>query len=406
MIFLSTALLLTRERLSPKSVESDTNWRGWTKAQLDHIWAVRATNRARYWAFQATLQIAEFSGQALLDFLAAVRASDVIKCEGQEVAALLLAEQNGRIRKTKTGDYEPIPEAFDIAYPDKIPKGSAPILHRSQKKVFDRCFELGRLHFSGAATGHVLNPRCFPFVLGSTGAGKTRLCREIAKALKAHFVPLTFGRWLPTGSREGRPTMYSVVAHIETHERVCIFLDELDKAFSIREANAWERSVLNDVFSLLDRELPIDDYARYQSRASSRDEPAAVKIDTQRLWVIGSATFQNLTQPDRKIKNIGFQAMPENASDLDIISEVRHSDAIPPELLARFHCEPLLLTYPSPDELPELIKVYGLDRLAAEAGVDLSTIKIDFSKGGMRVFEGIAADLMLKIQRNKEAIQP
>jgi hypothetical protein len=41
--------------------------------------------------------------------------------------------------------------------------------------------------------------------------------------------------------------------------------------------------------------------------------------------------------------------------------------------------------YPEPDEIPELLRGYGMDELAARAGVNLSEVKIDFSVGGMRV---------------------
>lgn len=75
-------------------------------------------------------------------------------------------------------------------------------------------------------------------------------------------------------------------------------------------------------------------------------------------------------------------------------------------MLARFHAEPLFLNYPALDEIPELLKAYRLDRLAAEAGVDLATIKFDFHHGGMRIFEALAADLLLTIQRNQTSRQP
>ena len=65
----------------------------------------------------------------------------------------------------------------------------------------------------------------------------------------------------------------------------------------------------------------------------------------------------------------------------------------------------MLLTYPAQDEIPELMQAYGIDRLAAEAGVDLANVEIDFSLGGMRIFEALAADLMLTIQRNRSLSQ-
>ena len=66
-IFLETALLLTRVNLQPKPVEPDTNWRGWTKAQLDHLWATRGAINPRRWTLEAALMLATHSGQALMD---------------------------------------------------------------------------------------------------------------------------------------------------------------------------------------------------------------------------------------------------------------------------------------------------------------------------------------------------
>jgi hypothetical protein len=200
--------------------------------------------------------------------------------------------------------------------------------------------------------------------------------------------------------------MFSVLAAIEKHERVCIFLDELDKAFGPGEAGCWERSVMNEVYALLDKQLPLEDFARFQDKTTKTSKTGSSGIDPNRLWIIGCGTWQSLFNPRATIKTIGFQGGSQGPSNADILDQVRTSNSIPAELLARFHATPMLLTYPAPDEVPELLKAYGIDRLATEAGVDLSTVKIDFSLGGMRVFEALAADLLLTIQRNKITRQP
>lgn len=405
-IFLSTALLLTQERLPPKPVEPDINWRGWTKAQLDHLWAVRGAVRTKQWAFKATLTIAMHNGQALLDFITAAQGTDFIQSEGQDVAACLLAEQQGLLRRRPKGRYTAISQPVEASLPDKIEKKPEPTFHRSQRKVWERCVDLGRLHFSGATTGHPLKPRTFPFLIGATGVGKSHLCREVARSLNAHFLPLTFGRWLPYGARDSCPTMFTVLAAIEKHERVCVFLDELDKAFSSHEAGCWERSVMNEVYALLDKQLPLEDFARFQDKTTKNSKTGSSGIDPNRLWIIGCGTWQDLTGTQKTSKTIGFQGGCQNPSTVDVVAQVRRSKAIPPELLARFHAEPMVLTYPAPEEIPELMKSYGLDRLAAEAGVDLASVKVDFSQGGMRVLEAIAADLLLTIQRNNSTSQP
>ncbi len=200
--------------------------------------------------------------------------------------------------------------------------------------------------------------------------------------------------------------MFNVLDAIEQHERVCVFLDELDKAFGPDDSGSWTKSVLNEVFALLDRQLPIEEFARYQNKVTKNSKAEHTGIDPNRLWIIGCGTWQDLTGPQKTSKTIGFHGGDQSPTTTDIVAQVRKSRAIPVELLARFHAEPMLLTYPAPDEIPELMAAYGLDRLASEAGVNLASVKIDFSLGGMRIFEALAADLMLTIQRNKIARQP
>lgn len=396
-IFLETAILLMRLKLTPKPVEPDCNWRGWSKAQLDFIWAVFGSREPRQWSFTAALIIAQYSGELLLKTLR--KANRVMPSEAHEVAAFLVAEQAGLIRRNQTGRYEAVPIAPEPEPNDKIIKAGGPIMHRSQKIVFERCVELGQLHFSGKTQDSPLRPRCDPLIIGPTGVGKTNLARAVAKALDSYFLPVTYGRWIPNGGK-GTPTMFVIMEALKKHERVTLFFDELCKLGSKVDCS-WTRSVFNEVFYALDREFPLEDFKRSKEVAGNTEPP-----DVKRLWVLGAGTWQHLTGIQTAKPALGFGAqltLPSKAPD--IVTQVRESDGMPTELLARFHCQPLVLSYPAADEIPELFSAYGLDRLAAQAGVDLSTVKLDFAQGGMRVFEALAADLMLKIQRQNKEVQ-
>jgi hypothetical protein len=250
------------------------------------------------------------------------------------------------------------------------------------------------------AASAALKPRCYPLILGPTGVGKTHVGRAIAKALEAHFFPVTYGRWMPNGGK-GLPTMLAILDALKQHERLVLFYDEIDKLGG-RVDSSWTRSVFNESFYALDGEFPMDEYRRF--KRSSEKSSEAEDPDVKRLFVIGCGTWQHITKPNAIKPGIGFgHARVDTPSQTALVTRVREAEGMPEELLARFHCQPLVLGYPEPDEIPELLRGYGMDELAARAGVNLSEVNIDFSVGGMRVLEALSADWLLKIQRMKRA---
>lgn len=407
-IFLEVILLLTRAQLNSKSCEAPDT-RGWLRFQLDFLWPNYGSKKLRQWAWEVSQLFARVSGPALIDFRRQAAGTDCKNDPGADLAALLLAEQEGTVRRGKGGKYIPVPDT--PPQPALAANSAPPPFHRSQRLAFERCVGLGKLHFSGILAKSPLQPRTNVLVVGSTGSGKSFLAREVAKALNAHYLPLTFGRWIPFGVRDTHPTPIEILKAARDHERVVVFIDEVDKAFSIRGAGEWAKSVITEVFSALERQLPLEEFANYEKSTSKRpgDNSNAAKNneppDVNRLWFIAAGTWQEVTGLSPRTRKIGFGGVEksEDSSDESILKQVRASDAIPLELLARFHANPVLLRYPEADEVPSLINAYGLDALAAQAGVDLSDVKFDFAAGGMRVFEALAADLGLKILAKQEA---
>ena len=106
-IFIEVAILLTRLRLRPKPVEADCNWRGWSKGQLDLIWAEFGSREPKRWSLMAGIILAQHSGELLLKTMRKVRR--VMPCEAHAVAVFLVAEQCGLIRRNTSGDYEVVP---------------------------------------------------------------------------------------------------------------------------------------------------------------------------------------------------------------------------------------------------------------------------------------------------------
>lgn len=406
--FLEVMLLLTRAGLNPKSSDAPDT-RGWLRVQLDFLWLDFGSQKPREWAWEATQLFARVSGPALMEFRRLAAATDYKKDPGADLAALLLAEHEGTIQRGNGGRLIPVPDT--PPEPKRVTKNTTPPFHRSQRQAFERCVALGKLHFSGILANNTLQPRTNVLLVGSSGSGKSFIAREVAKALNAHFISLTFGRWIPFGVRDNCPTPYTILRAARDHERVVVFLDEIDKAFSVRSGGEWSKSVISEVLSALEKQFPLEEFAAYEKSAGKRSGEGSgtakknEAIDVNRIWYVAAGAWQDLTGSSPHPRKIGFGGGEKNeaSNDETVLSKVRASDAIPLELLARFHAEPLLLRYPSPDEIPSLISAYGLDELAAQAGVDLSDVKLDFNKGGMRVFEALAADLGLKILAQKEA---
>ena len=401
-LFLDTLDLLAAAGLPAVCHDGIADGSAWREAQLNCLWGDFGQVNSRRYVFLAVLFLAENSGPLLLSF---IRKSKLIKdAPGLVIAAQLLAQQRGRIKGLPAGGWAPVvpdPEADpskEINKPELIgkPKTSDPHFHRAQKIVWERCVALGNLHYSGKSNSSKIKPRTFPLLIGPTGAGKSFICREIASSLNAHLVSLSFGRWAPLGSRDGQQTIYTILDALVEYQRVVCVIDELDKI--VGWADSWSRSVANDIWAALDLNFPLESYARSHKSEGKRPPP-----DTSRLWFIGAGTWQSITSAMPGDRGIGFHSVLRADNSLDVLKRVRESREVPEELTARFHVQPLLLTYPEPDEVSGLLKEYGLTDLAFEAGVDLSTLKFDFNKGGMRVLEGLAADLMLIIQRKERS---
>jgi hypothetical protein len=63
------------------------------------------------------------------------------------------------------------------------------------------------------------------------------------------------------------------------------------------------------------------------------------------------------------------------------------------------------LRYPASEEIGELLEKLGLNRLAAEAGIEIDSNAIRMDGSGMRALEQLGAELLiLKMQQSKQAL--
>ena len=104
------------------------------------------------------------------------------------------------------------------------------VLTAAQSRALDAMVALGNLFFDGGAAGIcAIRPRLFPLLVGPTGAGKSWLVRQAVDQLGGNLLHLTFGNWLPLGTRHERSTQFTIIDSLLQFERVVLHVDELDK---------------------------------------------------------------------------------------------------------------------------------------------------------------------------------
>ena len=230
-------------------------------------------------------------------------------------------------------------------------------LSANQQQAFKRCVQVGELFFSQRQFVKGFNIRSFPLIAGPTGAGKSHLVHKIAQSLDCEYVRLDYGTWIPRGAKEGPNTMEYIADKALDHKRVLVHLDELDKLRG-NFGNGWETSVLNDVWKLLDRPIDLAHLACAQSY--QQGEEAFAKLFAERVWVVGSGTWQEVF--DTQSKAIGFNHDEDQQPEPDdTIQRIRQQQLIPPELLGRFDSKIQILNYPKATEVVESLKNAGLE---------------------------------------------
>lgn len=274
-------------------------------------------------------------------------------------------------------------------------------LTNGQRAVLERVTELGDAFFANERLGP-LRPRLFPLLGGATGAGKTFLIRKAAARLKAAFITITAGEWIPQGAAaEYEATCYSILHKVAAHDRVIVCIDELDKV-RLDSDSTWGRSVASDLWRTLDHELPIAAYLR-----SPRSTLHGVDISedqlTQKvpstLWFVGIGTWQANFETS---PTIGFSSQNLVTRVLEG-KTIQRSQTIPVELLLRFHPDVIQLTYPTPEETEEVFRACGLTEAAQNAGLKLDPQRHDW-RGGMRSVEALWAEIAILRRRHHARI--
>ena len=176
-----------------------------------------------------------------------------------------------------------------------------------------------------------LHERCFPLIVGPSGAGKTTTVRTAVEQIRAlhtqrypgstvAYVELNALAWVPQGAQD--PTslrlLFNAMCTIGNSRRglLILFLDELDKLLntSSRENNnaSWHRSVIQEIQAILGRTADI--MMRYRAlRLLTWRGPRWInkRAILRHAFLIGAGAFQDvyktgagLFNPEERVKDV------------------------------------------------------------------------------------------------------
>ena len=190
-----------------------------------------------------------------------------------------------------------------------------------------------------------IQPRPHPLIVGPSGIGKTALVRAFAEDItgeRGFRCPIYYadpGTWLPDGARSSPHTLESIrewmLAEVDKDGCGIVLLDELDKMTGEHD---WSRSVVQNVFALLDNRLGS---TSYWTQEDSRFFQASTMIIGCGTWQ--SAQRESLSDPGN---------ITRRGARMDRIETAM---AIPEELLFRFSADVIFLDPMLETEIQERI---------------------------------------------------
>jgi energy-coupling factor transporter ATP-binding protein EcfA2 len=280
-----------------------------------------------------------------------------------------------------------------------------------QLAVLRRMRDLAVLHFEGVPRNCAIEPRLWPLVVGPTGSGKSFLVRQLARYMGAHYLHVTYGGWIVQGARS-TCTQFSILDATVRHSRLVVHLDELDK-LPTRGEQEWARAVMNEVWGLLDLELPV---ARFVADADAQAQHSAnvlgelaVSKGRGRIFIVGSGTWQDLFDQAGPAKGqVGFAPASATAPDFQTALERVIATGGPmSELLARFDGAVQLIRPPTLPEALAMLERVGARSFAREVGYnEVRVLEALLSRQGFRALQSVVTELMLRGWRPAAPQQP
>lgn len=212
-----------------------------------------------------------------------------------------------------------------------------------QRAVYDELREIAADFFDYDWSSLPIAPRTNVLLVGSTGGGKTFLCRRLAAELGLPFLDVEYANWVVTGAgtRGGMHTLRLAYAFVQRHPRGIVVLDEVDKIGTDQEASDWTRSVHLEAFSLLDKRILPGVIEGTDPEGVPRFRLTAEEIQARLLrghLIVGAGAWQHLW---RKTPLAGFGRSEDRTLEMPTYREL--TQTIRPEILNRFNGKLLFL---------------------------------------------------------------
>ena len=255
---------------------------------------------------------------------------------------------------------------------------------RSQRAVLKQIEELASYYFSGAWRNAVVKPRTSLLIAGPSGVGKSHIVRHFVHQHGLKLLRLTYGDWLPAGSRGDRHTLDIVSDFVRENQRGVIFIDELDK-ISRGFQNEWTACILNELYGMLDRTC-------FDGAPSCPRRHQAAKRLKEGVFLVGAGTWQDMWERTRRtVRTVGFSVQEE----LPTRTQIGDSAVIPTELLNRFSPGLGMLEPMKAEDFAEALKADSIDSRARDLGlaVDLHAAEASFLQ--MRWVEHLALNVAI-----------
>lgn len=188
-------------------------------------------------------------------------------------------------------------------------------------------------------------PRTNTLIVGPSGSGKSKLVSIVGEEIGVDVLHITVSEWMPLGASErGAQHTWKTIVEFLLRRRsakgAILFVDEIDK---IGSPTPWDTHVRNELFRLLDLQLPPGLVMETECDGTDSEIPpdwrdeAALMLATRTL-IVGAGAFQNAWES--KQRTIGFR---DSTTESSVIDAAVLRSTLPTELVNRFSSEIIVL---------------------------------------------------------------
>jgi hypothetical protein len=229
-------------------------------------------------------------------------------------------------------------------------------------------------------------------VIGESGAGKSRLAREFAKARDWPFLSIDCGSWIVQGASTKPGTLQVIREYLRKNAGAfsVLYLDEVCKLLPLgsETSSSWALSCWSEFLALADSD----------SRLSSHEfTKADIRLLRDSCYLIAGGAFTSALKEVRAGRDrggLGFGNGDASTSSVTHSSKIR--EQLPEEISSRFHPTHIVLERPSRKDY-----TLAIDRIHAELGVESARPlkelldEAEACPGGMRWIEAYLTEVLV-----------